>query len=52
MTESVSSVLCGGKWTWNPDNWFTVRFKEDGTGEVWIFHPSLYDPGVADEPTM
>lgn len=32
--DIITSVLCSGFWTWNPDEECTVKFNEDGTGEV------------------
>jgi len=32
--NTIKSVLCSSPWTWNPDEECTVKFNEDGTGEV------------------
>ncbi|KAJ4370018.1 hypothetical protein N0V83_005782 [Neocucurbitaria cava] len=30
----ITSVLCSDFWTWDPDEECTVKFNEDGTGEL------------------
>jgi len=32
--NTITSVLCSSLWTWSPDEECTVKFNEDGTGEV------------------
>ncbi|KAI9833359.1 MAG: hypothetical protein M1819_003754 [Sarea resinae] len=38
MSENLRSILCGeDHWHWDTDNANTIKFNEDGTGELNIF---------------
>lgn len=40
MAESthanITTMLCGDTWSWDPEERCTVKFNEDGTGQVFI----------------
>jgi hypothetical protein len=44
--NNVASLLCLDTWTWNPTQKCTVKFNEDGTGEVSPYKMKIQDAAI------